>query len=150
MRLSSACYISHFPVHLIPLDFTTLTLYGVIVEKPPRNSAGFCGGGQGLSWDVEPRKEEHYMVRRTHYEAPQYTFFSLTGPNLLSTLFSNNILNMRASFSVRDQVSNPYKAARPVTAFHILIFTFSERRPGRQNDSELNGNRHTASNLMRS
>jgi hypothetical protein len=29
-----------------------------IVEKPPRNSAGFCGGGKGLSWTVEPRKEE--------------------------------------------------------------------------------------------
>jgi hypothetical protein len=29
-----------------------------IVDKPPRNSAGFCGGGQGLSWAVEPRKEE--------------------------------------------------------------------------------------------
>jgi hypothetical protein len=29
-----------------------------IVEKPPRNSAGFCGGGQGLSWAVEPREEE--------------------------------------------------------------------------------------------
>jgi hypothetical protein len=29
-----------------------------IVEKPPRNSDGFCGGGQGLSWAVEPRKEE--------------------------------------------------------------------------------------------
>jgi hypothetical protein len=29
-----------------------------IVEKPPRNSAGFCGGGQGLSWAVDPRKEE--------------------------------------------------------------------------------------------
>jgi hypothetical protein len=29
-----------------------------IVEKPPRNSAGFCGGGQSLSWAVEPRKEE--------------------------------------------------------------------------------------------
>jgi hypothetical protein len=28
------------------------------VETPPRNSAGFCGGGQGLSWAVEPRKEE--------------------------------------------------------------------------------------------
>jgi hypothetical protein len=27
-----------------------------IVKKPPRNSAGFCGGGQGLSWAVEPRK----------------------------------------------------------------------------------------------
>jgi hypothetical protein len=29
-----------------------------IVAKPPRNSAGFCGGGQGLSWAVGPRKEE--------------------------------------------------------------------------------------------
>jgi hypothetical protein len=29
-----------------------------IVEKPPRNSAGFCGEGQGLKWAVEPRKEE--------------------------------------------------------------------------------------------
>jgi hypothetical protein len=38
-----------------------LQLYPVkkkIVEKPPRNSAGFCGGGQCLSWAVEPRKEE--------------------------------------------------------------------------------------------
>jgi hypothetical protein len=26
-------------------------------EKPPRNSARFCGGGQGLSWALEPRKE---------------------------------------------------------------------------------------------
>jgi hypothetical protein len=29
-----------------------------IIEKLPRNSAGFCGGGQGLSWAVEPKKEE--------------------------------------------------------------------------------------------
>jgi hypothetical protein len=35
-----------------------------IVEKPPRNSAGFCGGGQGLSWIVEPRKEERIRIRR--------------------------------------------------------------------------------------
>jgi hypothetical protein len=28
-----------------------------IVEKPPRNSAGFCGGGQGLSRAVGPKKE---------------------------------------------------------------------------------------------
>jgi hypothetical protein len=33
-----------------------------IVEKPPRNSAGFCGGGQGLDWAVEPRKEEEYII----------------------------------------------------------------------------------------
>jgi hypothetical protein len=29
-----------------------------IVEKPPRNPAAFCGGGQGLSWAAEPRKEK--------------------------------------------------------------------------------------------
>jgi hypothetical protein len=28
-----------------------------IVQKPPRNSIGFCAGGQGLSWAVEPKKE---------------------------------------------------------------------------------------------
>jgi hypothetical protein len=37
---------------------TTLPCKKKIVEKPPKNSAGFCGGGQGLSWAVEPRKEE--------------------------------------------------------------------------------------------
>jgi hypothetical protein len=37
---------------------TTLPCIKKIVEKPPRNSAGFCGGGQGLSWAVESRKEE--------------------------------------------------------------------------------------------
>jgi hypothetical protein len=36
----------------------TLPLKKKIVEKPPRNSAGFCGGGQGLNWAVEPRKQE--------------------------------------------------------------------------------------------
>jgi hypothetical protein len=34
-----------------------------IVEKPPRNSTGFCGGGQGLSWAVEPRKEEEEYLK---------------------------------------------------------------------------------------
>jgi hypothetical protein len=39
------------------VELTTLPCKKKIVEKPPRNSAGFCGG-QGLSWAVEPRKEE--------------------------------------------------------------------------------------------
>jgi len=34
-----------------------------IVEKPPRNSAALCGGGQGLSWAVEPRKEQSFGKR---------------------------------------------------------------------------------------
>jgi hypothetical protein len=37
-----------------------------IVEKPPRNSAGFCGGSQGLSWAVEPRKEEEKEEDRVY------------------------------------------------------------------------------------
>jgi hypothetical protein len=41
---------------------TTLPCKKKIVEKPPRNSAGFCGGGQGLSWAVEPRKERRFEV----------------------------------------------------------------------------------------
>jgi hypothetical protein len=40
------------------VELTTLPCKKKIVEKTPRNSAGFCGGGQGLSWAVEPRKEE--------------------------------------------------------------------------------------------
>jgi hypothetical protein len=40
------------------MGLTTLPCKKKIVEKPPRNSAGFCGGGQSLSWAVEPRKEE--------------------------------------------------------------------------------------------
>jgi hypothetical protein len=38
------------------------------VEKPPRNSAGFCGGGQGLSWAVEPRKEEEEEETQCTYQ----------------------------------------------------------------------------------
>jgi hypothetical protein len=33
-----------------------------MVEKLPRNSAGLFGGGQGLSWAVELRKEEEYKI----------------------------------------------------------------------------------------
>jgi hypothetical protein len=40
------------------MGLTTLLCKNKIVEKPPRSSAGFCGGGQGLVWSVEPRKEE--------------------------------------------------------------------------------------------
>jgi hypothetical protein len=39
------------------VGLTTLPCKKKIPEKPPRNSAGFCGGGQGPSWAVEPRKE---------------------------------------------------------------------------------------------
>jgi hypothetical protein len=39
------------------MGLTTLPYKKNIVQKPPRYSAGFCGRGQGLSWDVKPRKE---------------------------------------------------------------------------------------------
>jgi hypothetical protein len=40
------------------VGLTTYPVKKKIIEKPPRNSAGFCGGDQDLSWAVEPRKEE--------------------------------------------------------------------------------------------
>jgi hypothetical protein len=52
-----------------------------IVEKPPRNSAGFCGGGQGLSWAVEPReereKENIFLVSRECDKNSSQNFLSL-------------------------------------------------------------------------
>jgi hypothetical protein len=45
-----------------------------IVKKPPRNSSGFCGGDQGLSWAVEPKKEEG-----RYYEMPQRTLRTASG-----------------------------------------------------------------------
>jgi hypothetical protein len=50
------------------VGLTTLPCKKKIVEKPPRNSAGFYGGGQGLSWTVEPREEE--AGRRTKNTSP--------------------------------------------------------------------------------
>jgi hypothetical protein len=44
------------------VGLTTLPCKKRIVEKPPRNSAGFFGGGQGLSWSVEPRKERKKLL----------------------------------------------------------------------------------------
>jgi hypothetical protein len=38
------------------VGLTTLPCENKIVKKPPRNSAGFCGG-QSLSWAVEPKEE---------------------------------------------------------------------------------------------
>jgi hypothetical protein len=40
------------------LGLTTLLSKNKIVKKPPRNSAGFCGGGQALNLAVEPKKKE--------------------------------------------------------------------------------------------
>jgi hypothetical protein len=51
------------------VGLTILPYKNKIVEKPPRNSAGFCGGGQGLSWAVEPRKEEEEQEQQQQIEA---------------------------------------------------------------------------------
>jgi hypothetical protein len=55
------------------VGLTTLPCKKKIVEKPPRNSARFCGGGQGLSWAVEPRKEkeEENFSREKFHTAPK-------------------------------------------------------------------------------
>jgi hypothetical protein len=50
------------------VGLTTLPCKKENVEKPPRNSAGFCGGGQGLSWAVEPRKEGRKEGRKEPIE----------------------------------------------------------------------------------
>jgi hypothetical protein len=49
------------------VGLTTLPCKKKIVEKPPRNSAGFCGGGQGLCGAVEPRKEERRRAQITKF-----------------------------------------------------------------------------------
>jgi hypothetical protein len=41
------------------VGLTTLPCKKKIHEKPPRNSAGFCGGVQALSWALEPRKGKY-------------------------------------------------------------------------------------------
>jgi hypothetical protein len=44
-------------------ELTTLPCKKKTVKKPPRNSAGFCGGGRSLSWAVEPRKEKGKNIK---------------------------------------------------------------------------------------
>ena len=49
---------------------------------------------------------------------------SFSGPNiLLNTLFSN-ILSLRFSLNVSDQVSHPYKTTGKIIVLYILIFKF--------------------------
>jgi hypothetical protein len=49
---------------------------------------------------------------------------SLLGPNIiLSTLFSN-ILILRSSLNVSDQVLHPYKTTGKIIVLYFLIFIF--------------------------
>jgi hypothetical protein len=54
------------------VGITNLPCKKKIIEKLPRNSVGFCGGGQGLSWAVEPRKEErrlyHFLILQNQWK----------------------------------------------------------------------------------
>jgi hypothetical protein len=55
------------------VGLTTLPCKNKIFEKPPRNSTGFCGGDQGLSWAVEPRKEEEEMALNRTFSLRYYS-----------------------------------------------------------------------------
>jgi hypothetical protein len=75
------------------VGLTTLPCKKKIVEKPPRNSAGFCGGGQGLGWAVEPRKEEVQVMKLLIMQSSSASrhFLPLTSRYNLSILFSNTL-----------------------------------------------------------
>jgi hypothetical protein len=55
----------------LDVRLTTVPCKKKIVEKPLRNSAGFCGRGQGLSWAVKPRKERRRKRIITETMLPQ-------------------------------------------------------------------------------
>jgi hypothetical protein len=71
------------------VGLTTLPVKKKIVEKPPRNSAGFCGGGQGLSWAVEPRKEDDLPL------CLQYYLFTLDIPTKNSNAFLSSTITIQ-------------------------------------------------------
>ena len=83
------------PVHLMLLDFFTLTIMGEVYR----------------SWISSLCTFLHSPVTS-----------SLLGPNIfLSTLFSNT-LGLLSSLNVSDQVSHPYKTTGKITFLCILIF----------------------------
>ena len=83
------------PAHLILLDFITRTILG---EQYRSFSSSLC----------------------SFLHSPVTS--SLLGPNiLLNTLFSN-ILSLRSSLNVSDQVSHPHKATGKIIFLYILIF----------------------------
>jgi hypothetical protein len=57
-----------------------------IAEKPPRNSAGFCGGGQGLSWAVEPRKEEEEDKRQLYVQLFISRYLHMSFANIIMSV----------------------------------------------------------------
>jgi hypothetical protein len=71
------------------VGLTTLPCKKKIVEKPPRNSAGFCGGGQGLSWAVEPREEEEEEEPTALSHLTQYASYRQCNRTTSGPMYSN-------------------------------------------------------------
>ena len=84
------------PTHLILLDFITHTILG---EEYRSLSSSLC----------------------SFLHSPITS--SLLGPNILNTLFLNN-LSLRSSLNVSDQVSHPYKTTGKIILLYVLIFKF--------------------------
>jgi hypothetical protein len=64
--------------------------------------------------------------------SPVGCYFGLLKPKVLfNTLFSN-ILRLRSSLNVRDQVSHPYTSTFEIIVLFISIFIFLDNRTGRQ------------------
>ena len=83
------------PAHLIPLDFITGTILGVLYRSLSSSLCSFL----------------HSPVTS-----------SPLGPNiLLNTLFSNT-LSLHSSLNLSDQVSYPYKTTGKIIVLYILIF----------------------------
>jgi len=85
------------PAHIILHDFITRTIFG---EQYRSLSSSLCN----------------------FLHSPVTS--SLLGPNIpLNTLFSN-ILSLRPSLNVSDQISHPYKTTGKIIVLYILIFKF--------------------------
>jgi hypothetical protein len=66
------------------LEFFAKLIGTSLVEKPPRNSVRFWGGGQGLSWAVEPgggrrrrRRRRRSLLQHTEMVGPIRVKFDL-------------------------------------------------------------------------